>query len=84
MGGITMMCTDDYEGIKRAKAKKVCKNITWDETGRVGYLSLCVWYGEQTQISGFRTWNLFYRHTKYRVLLKSEVKKTLFESMQNR
>lgn len=46
MGGITMMCTDDYEGIKRAKAKKVCKNITWDETGRVGYLSLCVWYGE--------------------------------------
>lgn len=32
-----MMCTDDKVQIKRAEAKKVCKNVTGDETGRVGY-----------------------------------------------
>ena len=77
MGGMIMMYTDDWEEIKRAEAKKVYKNITCDETERVGYLKCMCGGTSRPHISGFRTWSLFYRHTKYRVLLKSQVKKTM-------
>lgn len=69
MGGMTMMCTGDKEQIKRVEAKKACRNLTGDETGKVRLSSMCVWSGagvvkgSRTQIPSFRSWNLFYRHT---------------------
>lgn len=72
MGKMIMMCRDNQEKIKRAEAKKVCKNIIQDEIGRVDYLSVCeLWvvcvcwgWGSRAQIPGLRTWDLFYRHNQ--------------------
>ena len=72
-----MMCAGGNTEIRRAEAKKMRNTVRLQ-----GQVTMCVW--SRTRISGFRTWNLFYRHIKCRVLLKSDVKKTILKSMKKR